>query len=215
MDVNESAGHAITCIIDNGPAMVITPGELAEAFAEWDRRFRADPEAFQAEAVRLLQGKPSSYGCDCALFLMALIAERRAQGKVTSDEFLSGRSDTPMHLQSFGDLLQTPPQPYPVFSRQIAAGSANENAGNVTLRCSAGSVTLPAYAVYDIAKLKQQMILLYPGVFGSASPDEIICRRDDDPRLHALPDAEDVRLGAAYYFELDTNYKGRNDDVRV
>lgn len=47
--------------------------ELAAAFTEWDRRYREEPERFEAEAVRLLKGTPESYGEACAPYLIALL----------------------------------------------------------------------------------------------------------------------------------------------
>ena len=47
--------------------------DLAAAFTEWDRRYREEPERFQAEAVRLLKETPESYGEACAPYLIALL----------------------------------------------------------------------------------------------------------------------------------------------
>jgi len=52
--------------------------EFAMAFTEWDRRYRDDPEAFEAEAVRLLKGTPATYGEACAPYFMKLLEEVRA-----------------------------------------------------------------------------------------------------------------------------------------
>jgi hypothetical protein len=46
---------------------------LADAFTEWDRRYREEPERFESEAVRLLKGTPRSYGEACAPYLLALL----------------------------------------------------------------------------------------------------------------------------------------------
>lgn len=49
---------------------------LAAAFTEWDRRYREEPERFEAEAVRLLKGTPETYGEAAAPYLLAILAER-------------------------------------------------------------------------------------------------------------------------------------------
>lgn len=54
-----------------------TEAELAEAFTEWDRRYRAEPERFHSEAARLLRGTPETYGEWCAPYLLAILAEQR------------------------------------------------------------------------------------------------------------------------------------------
>lgn len=51
--------------------------ELAEAFTEWDRRFREEPERFQSEAERLLRETPASYGLACAPYLLLILDEQR------------------------------------------------------------------------------------------------------------------------------------------
>lgn len=52
--------------------------ELAAAFTEWDRRYREEPERFEAEAVRLLKGDAETYGEECAPYLLAILAEQGA-----------------------------------------------------------------------------------------------------------------------------------------
>lgn len=52
-----------------------TPANLASAFTEWDRRYRADPEKFSSEALRLLKGDPESYGEACAPYFMEILRE--------------------------------------------------------------------------------------------------------------------------------------------
>jgi hypothetical protein len=49
--------------------------QLAAAFTEWDRRYREEPERFQAEAV-LLAGTPETYGEAAAPYLLAILAEQ-------------------------------------------------------------------------------------------------------------------------------------------
>lgn len=53
--------------------ITVTETQLAEAFTEWDRRFREEPERFESEAVRLLKGTPESYGDEAAPYLIALL----------------------------------------------------------------------------------------------------------------------------------------------
>jgi hypothetical protein len=58
---------------------LVTQRELAAAFTEWDRRFREEPERFEAESVRLLRGTPETYGDCCAPYLISIICEQRSQ----------------------------------------------------------------------------------------------------------------------------------------
>lgn len=49
---------------------------FAAAFAEWDRRFRQNPEDFADTLVRILKGgSPESYGDSCAIYFTALLDE--------------------------------------------------------------------------------------------------------------------------------------------
>lgn len=52
--------------------------DLAEAFTEWDRRYREEPERFQSEARRLLTTTPETYGQRAAPYLMMILEEFRA-----------------------------------------------------------------------------------------------------------------------------------------
>ena len=54
-------------------SIVTTQEELAAAFTEWDRRYREEPERFEAEAERMLRGTPETYGEACAPYLIALL----------------------------------------------------------------------------------------------------------------------------------------------
>lgn len=50
--------------------------ELAAAFTEWDRRWRKEPERFEADCVRVLQGRScESYGENCAPYLVEILAD--------------------------------------------------------------------------------------------------------------------------------------------
>jgi hypothetical protein len=60
-------------------ATTTTPRQLAAAFTEWDRRFREEPERFEAESVRLLVGTPESYGEACAPYLLSLLPTTRPE----------------------------------------------------------------------------------------------------------------------------------------
>lgn len=52
--------------------------EIAEAFSEWDRRWREDPEKFMDHATRLLKGEtPDTYGEFCAPYFIEIIEELR------------------------------------------------------------------------------------------------------------------------------------------
>jgi len=54
----------------------VTESQLAAAFTEWDRRYREEPERFQAEATRLLKETPETYGEACAPYLLSILAEQ-------------------------------------------------------------------------------------------------------------------------------------------
>lgn len=55
----------------------VTEAQLADAFTEWDRRYREEPERFESEAVHLIHGDPETYGEACAPYLLAIIEEQR------------------------------------------------------------------------------------------------------------------------------------------
>lgn len=59
-------------------AITVTVHTLAAAFTEWDRRYREEPERFQAEAERLLRGTPETYGDACAPYLLAILDELKS-----------------------------------------------------------------------------------------------------------------------------------------
>lgn len=54
-------------------AVTVTEQEIAAAFTEWERRYREEPERFEAEARRLLHSTPETYGEACAPYLLALL----------------------------------------------------------------------------------------------------------------------------------------------
>jgi len=49
----------------------------AKAFAEWDRRYREEPERFMSEAQHLLQETPDSYGDKAAAYFLFILGEVR------------------------------------------------------------------------------------------------------------------------------------------
>lgn len=49
-----------------------------KAFTEWDRRYRANPEQFESEAVHLLRGKPATYGHFASLYFRTLLDKKEA-----------------------------------------------------------------------------------------------------------------------------------------
>lgn len=58
-------------IIVDGP---ITVERLEEAFTEWERRYREDPENFEDAFTRLALGKScETYGEVCAQYLLELL----------------------------------------------------------------------------------------------------------------------------------------------
>jgi len=50
-----------------------TETDLAGAFAEWERRYREEPERYISEATKLLRETPETYGEACAPYLIALL----------------------------------------------------------------------------------------------------------------------------------------------
>ena len=61
-----------------------TERDLAQAFTEWDRRYREEPERFQNEVERLLRGTPETYGEACAPYLLSILQEERTDGQEVS-----------------------------------------------------------------------------------------------------------------------------------
>ena len=57
-----------------------TQDQLADAFTEWDRRYREDPERFMSEATHLLKETAHTYGQACAPYLIKILAEQRGDG---------------------------------------------------------------------------------------------------------------------------------------
>ena len=55
----------------------VTEEQLADAFTEWDRRYREEPERFRNEASRLLKETPNQYGKACAPYLIEIIEEQK------------------------------------------------------------------------------------------------------------------------------------------
>lgn len=63
---------------------VISLQDVIYTLSEWDRRYREEPERFQAEAVRLIKGNPESYGEQAGPYFMNIL-----------DSILEDRSLTP------------------------------------------------------------------------------------------------------------------------
>jgi len=60
--------------MDQEPVVVTaTEAAIAEAFTEWDRRYREEPDRFMSEAHHLLKETPATYGAACAPYLIALL----------------------------------------------------------------------------------------------------------------------------------------------
>lgn len=49
--------------------------KIKNAFTEWERRYREDPEKFQSEASKLLTETPKTYGDACAPYFVKLLYE--------------------------------------------------------------------------------------------------------------------------------------------
>lgn len=55
----------------------MTDQEIEQAFTEWDRRYREEPERFVSEAVHLLKGTPESYGASATPYFLKILDEVR------------------------------------------------------------------------------------------------------------------------------------------
>jgi hypothetical protein len=49
--------------------------QAAAAFAEWDRRYREEPERFMSEAEHLLRETPDTYGDKAAAYFLYILGE--------------------------------------------------------------------------------------------------------------------------------------------
>jgi len=58
--------------------VVVNEKQLANAFTEWERRYREEPELFASEA-EVLAESPETYGDACAPYLLKIIREQRQQ----------------------------------------------------------------------------------------------------------------------------------------
>ena len=61
--------------------ITVTQNQLADAFTEWDRRYREEPERFMSEAQHLLKETPYQYGQACAPYLIKIIREQNTPKK--------------------------------------------------------------------------------------------------------------------------------------
>jgi hypothetical protein len=48
---------------------------MADAFAEWERRYREEPDRFMSDFQRYTQLTPETYGDQCAAFFAGLLDE--------------------------------------------------------------------------------------------------------------------------------------------
>ena len=53
--------------------ITVTQNQLEEAFTEWERRYRENPEEFMSEAERLLKLNPKTYGEATAPYLIQIL----------------------------------------------------------------------------------------------------------------------------------------------
>jgi hypothetical protein len=99
-----------------------TQANLAEAFAEWDRRYREDPEGFMNEVQHLLGETPDSYGAAAAQYFNNLFEEMfdipLVRWEVGGEECSNEDEDLPYaidgaatSLGSLGSGLATPEHP--------------------------------------------------------------------------------------------------------
>ena len=49
--------------------------QIRDAFTEWDRRYREEPERFMSEARHLLKETPQTYGEACTPYFLAILQE--------------------------------------------------------------------------------------------------------------------------------------------
>jgi len=54
--------------------ILTTKNKLADAFEEWDRRYRNNPDDFMNEAKRLLNETPFTYGKAAAMYLIEMLS---------------------------------------------------------------------------------------------------------------------------------------------
>lgn len=57
--------------------MKVSKKEFVKAFAEWDRRYRANPEGFMSDVEHLLENTSHSYGEACAKYFEILLKETK------------------------------------------------------------------------------------------------------------------------------------------
>ena len=57
--------------------MKVSIEELRNAFTEWDRRYRVNPEVFLSEAENLLRGTPETYGEAATPYFVKIIEDMR------------------------------------------------------------------------------------------------------------------------------------------
>jgi len=58
--------------------ITVSKDQLANAFTEWDRRYREEPDRFASEAYHLLKETPHTYGQKCAPYLIKILKEQNA-----------------------------------------------------------------------------------------------------------------------------------------
>jgi len=62
---------------EKGENMKATHKEIVQAFTEWDRRYRNDPEQFQSEVEHLLRNTPDTYGAIAAVYFEKVLEDVR------------------------------------------------------------------------------------------------------------------------------------------
>ena len=71
--------------------MEITVNELANAFTEWDRRYREDPEGFMSEGSHLLLDTPESYGEEVAPYFVKILKDLKSDASAKAEFVGVGR----------------------------------------------------------------------------------------------------------------------------
>lgn len=65
--------------------VAVNLGEAQAAFAEWDRRYREEPETFMNEVEHLLRETPESYGEACGAYFFELLEQLAMEEKSPGD----------------------------------------------------------------------------------------------------------------------------------
>ncbi len=91
--------------------IVVTQAEIAATFAEWDRRYREEPEKFMTECQHLLRETPESFGEQCRATFIKVLADVRAPKEQTSNGFENQGTSNTSDGSKAGGANEAMPQP--------------------------------------------------------------------------------------------------------